>query len=443
MADSFPSRRSYAALAIAFIGFAIYASLIPFNTRPLAFDEAVARFQAAMTAWPGRASRSDVLANIMLFAPVGFTLAGALLVDRSNRWRNTVGMAAAVFAVSLAASTGAEFIQTFTRDRLPARIDIVSQTFGCGIGILAWVIAGPAVTAWVRDTLSSHHDRLPRVLATYVVAWMFVHLAPFDFSLDVGVLADRFRSGRIAVLPDEISTRVAWDAVAEILAAIPIGAAAVIAWPFHPSPSRLETLALGVGVPIAIESAQVFIRSHSALASDALLQACGVFVGVWVAPALLRRQVAPTAPERGALSARAVGALLLWSVVLALYHWQPFEFTVNSQEIRAKLARLSMIPFKGYAGGSSLNALMDILTKTSLAGPVGLVAAFVLPRRTKGSLTAIVSWTFLFVALFGVIELGQFFVRSRIPDPSDVYIGTLGALAGLLTGYWLSPGRAR
>ena len=126
MPDSPPSRRWYIALAIAFTGFAIYASLIPFNLRALSFDEATEIFRDAIITWPARVSRSDALANTLLFVPIGFSVAGAVLVNRSIGWLSTLRMLTIVFPVSLAASVSSEFLQTFTSDRVTSIVDIVS-----------------------------------------------------------------------------------------------------------------------------------------------------------------------------------------------------------------------------------------------------------------------------------------------------------------------------
>src|SRR5688572_33075381 len=82
----FPTRRAYLAFAIAFMVFAVYVSLIPFKLHVVAWDVAWAEFRAiAVTSSWQAVSRTNYLANILLFVPVGFCLTGALLLDRASR----------------------------------------------------------------------------------------------------------------------------------------------------------------------------------------------------------------------------------------------------------------------------------------------------------------------------------------------------------------------
>ena len=94
------------------------------------------------------------------------------------------------------------------------------------------------------------------------------------------------------------------------------------------------------------------------------------------------------------------------------------------------------MPFAGYAPGSDLNALNDILVKLGLSVPLGAISAFLSSRRERA---AHESATVLGAAtvLFSVIEAGQVFIPSQSPDPSDVFLGVAGTIAGLWLGRWL------
>lgn len=445
MTTSFPTRRSYGALAVVFIGFAIYASLIPFNARPLSLAEATEGFLAAMAEGPRRVSRSDVLANTLLFVPVGFTLTGALLSDRVFRWRTAASAPWLVLLVSILASLTAEFVQMFTPNRRPAPSDVVAQTVGCAVGVVAWMVAGRALTAWIRRTLASTPaDRLPRVLATYVVAWIFVGLAPFDITVDVSDLGRRVRTGDIGLWPSYppsvASTRLLWDSLVEILATIPVGAAALLGWPNRRGRRVGAAITVGTALVVLVECAQIFVNSHAGLATDALLGSLGVAIGAWAGRRLPQPQPTLETETHAWVSKPAVAALLVWCFVLVLYHWQPYDFSVDRRSIQFKLGRISLVPFAGYVRGRWINALNDILTKVSLAVPLGVIAAFVFRRRANPSPLVVPAWALLFATVFGVVEFGQLFVPTRNPDPTDILTGTAGALCGLMVSYWLYPG---
>jgi hypothetical protein len=56
-----------------------------------------------------------------------------------------------------------------------------------------------------------------------------------------------------------------------------------------------------------------------------------------------------------------------------------------------------------------------------------------LPRRLQTLITILTAAT-----VFGAIEVGQFFLPARVPDPTDVLVGVAGAYAGLVLGGWLA-----
>src|SRR5262245_50399997 len=77
-------RGQYAGLALLFLTIAVYGSLVPFHFRRLPFDEAVNLFRAVLAQPIAVQSRSDWIANILLFLPLGFLLMGAGCCDRPH-----------------------------------------------------------------------------------------------------------------------------------------------------------------------------------------------------------------------------------------------------------------------------------------------------------------------------------------------------------------------
>ncbi len=428
-------------MALAFIAFAIYGSLIPFEWRHLdpgvAWEQFGNTFQFSPT---GRLSRSDILANVLLFVPIGFSLAGARLVDRRG-WMALVRTALLILPVSLAVSGAAEFLQMFTSDRIPSGLDIVAQTVGTSLGIAAWQVIGQEFTDWVRESLAAApHDRASRVLVAAAAAWIFVNLAPFDITVDLGDLARRVETGRISLVPfggDLSWARRGWDVIAETVGALPLGL-------------------LGVSVMYCAGGVSGRARSSSGPASWCrssvcrsssgriprtpamhLLGSVGVAAGVWIGTRVLPKPDRARAVVRSdGRSLRALGLVGIWCLVLAAYHWQPYDFTVDREAIRTKLAQMPMLPFAGYLRGSYLNAFNDVLAKLALAVPFGVVASFVSGRDRVAFLSSTVIWLIVATCIFGLLEAGQFFLPSRVPDPSDILVGVTGAYAGLLLGRW-------
>ena len=420
-----------------FIAFVLYISLIPFDLRRMSLAEAWVTFDAALATWPKRVSRSDALANTLMFCPIGFALMGSLLADRTSRWPLVWGPLVTL-PISLLTSVAAEFVQTFTVDRVPTRIDIMSQTAGCAIGVAAWIVAGMPLTRWVRATLAaSPEDRWGRVLIGYTTAWVFINLAPFDFTFDAGDLGSRLTSGSITIVPFTggalPSTRMAWDTLAEILGAIPIGLAAAIGWRQTSRRSLATAFAMSALLIAGVEVAQVFIRSHSASTTDFLFGSIGAALGAWGSRVLPGGT--PATPSAGTrVWVPAIVALTAWCLVLAMYHWQPYDFAIDRTRIREKLVNISLIPFAGYARSRWLNAMNDMLTKLSLAIPFGAIAS--LATRRRANRVILLGWIAVAAGVFGILEFGQLFIPTRVPDPTDVLTGVLGTAAGFGIVQW-------
>jgi VanZ family protein len=363
---------------------------------------------------------------------------GMLLVDRRRAALRAAAAPFVTLVLCVTVSVTAEFLQMFAPGRVPSTLDVLAHTIGTLLGTAMWAVIGRDLTNWLRATIASKEEgRLMRLLTAYAAAWVFVSLAPFDITIDLGDLAQAFRSGRIVLVPFAGGGGVArggWDALAATLSAIPLGLFGRAG--YHRQARRaLAAFAWGAAFIVLVEIAQVFIRSHAADVNDVLFGLLGVAVGVLVGDRVLSTRLEPQLPSSVAVSGWALIALAGWCLVLFAYHWLPYDFVVDAEGIRQKLERVSIVPFSGYRG-SDLNAFNDLLVKLGLAIPFGLVATFV-ARGTAWPRLLLLAWLALAAAVFGTVEVGQFFLPTRVPDPTDVLIGVAGTYAGLVLGRWL------
>jgi VanZ family protein len=439
----FPSRRAYGFLATSVIAFAMYASLLPFRFEPRPIASAWTDFRVLFLAFEYQPfSRTNFLANVLLFVPIGFFMMGALVFDR-RLGMVSVAAAVIVVAISLVTSLAVEFLQLFTPGRVPSLADIVAQTIGCGIGIVVWFVCGRPLTAWLRAAADrTRHDRVSRMLAAYAVAWTFVNLAPFDITLDVAVLAERVRTGLIVIDPfrdsDVPMARIFWDAAAALVSAIPLGLLGLVAGSGRVIRRRpLSAFVSGAALVLIVEVAQIVIQSHSSESTDVLLGWLGVAIGVGMGMHLFapRIEISTTKTVAGA----AMAGFAAWCVFLFLYHWLPYDFVLDTQAVKGKLDGISLIPFAGYAVGSDLAAFNDLLLKLGLSIPLGGIATFVARQRRIAPAVVTGGSLFAAAAIFALIEMGQFFIPSRTPDPTDVLVGTVGVYLGLWLGRWVRP----
>lgn len=151
-----------------------YASLYPFRAWR---EPAEALLAFLLAPWPRYYTLTDVVLNVLGYAPLGFLLALALLPLIARR-------AAAVVATLAGAllSLGMEAIQQFMPDRVASNLDLLANGLGALIG------AALAVTAGQRWLLSGHLYRvrqrmfLPGAaidLGFFVLLlWLFTQLNP-------------------------------------------------------------------------------------------------------------------------------------------------------------------------------------------------------------------------------------------------------------------------
>src|SRR5205823_943810 len=151
----------------------------------------------------GRLSLVDLVSNILLFLPLGFTLAAAFDCRcTGGETRERVRGAAFALGGASALSAGIEFCQVFFASRTLAGSDIVAETFGAAAGIAAWSLAGRELTLRVEAILSRREppDRRIRWLAVYVIAFCVFQIYPFDVTISPGELSHKYHEGGVQLM---------------------------------------------------------------------------------------------------------------------------------------------------------------------------------------------------------------------------------------------------
>jgi len=417
-------------LAVLFVGFAVYGSLVPLRFREVSYAEAVERFANTPLVPLPQASKSDFLTNVLLFVPIGFLLLGAVAGHSRHA---AILLTLPVVLVGAALSVAIEFGQIFVVGRTPSWNDVVAESLGGTLGALLWVMAGSAVVAWIAGVFRSEfeRDRVYRILGLYVGAWAILALLPLDFTVRLEELGEKLRAGRIVFAPFPRGWTLR-DVGGTLLLAIPVGAFGVALSRRRQVP-RPELAGLGVGLALAVatETAQAFSYSRTADSTDLLMNAAGVALGVALA-ARWSEHVTSASHAGGRLKVWPLVLFVVWCGALAIRHWSPFDFTTDTSMIRSRIPAMFAVPFHSYYRGFAPYVLVDVTTKLLMAVPVGaLLQLLFLPRSN--------AWRWVMgaviVALSGLIflalEFGQLLLPSRVPDQTDVYIGTLGATIGV------------
>jgi glycopeptide antibiotics resistance protein len=214
--------------------------------------------------------------------------------------------------------------------------------------------------------------------------------------------------------------------------AIPLGVFGILAATHFRAPRPIAiAAALGIGLAAAIESIQVLAISRTADITDFTMNALGVITGVLVATRWIHLSSVEAADDGVRLW--PVLALLAWFLVLIGRHWSPFNFVVDSAFARSRLPALMRVPFYGYYWASPLDAFAEAVSKMLLGIPVGaLLQTTWQPKSQAAQLAQAAGITILAGGLFLIIELGQLLLPSRYPDQTDIYLGTFGAVVGMM-----------
>ncbi|MGH7316443.1 MAG: VanZ family protein, partial [Candidatus Rokuibacteriota bacterium] len=182
-----PRRLSLVLLGL-YVVFVVYGSLFPFH-----FEYDPDALDRVLYPSPRRVSRTDVVANVLLGAPLG-----ALMV-----WSGIVGRPGALRVVSVAlvaAGLGAavELGQAFVPGRVSSRLDVVAQVIGSLAGLLGARLVLARSWQPIAPRLAIPRHRRPLLVGLLALAAVLAAdaLYPFMVTLDVSTVWGNVKSGQ-------------------------------------------------------------------------------------------------------------------------------------------------------------------------------------------------------------------------------------------------------
>src|SRR5262245_42263376 len=107
----------------------LYGSLFPFSFSSL---RSVDLWTLVTGLQFTRSSRGDVVANVLLYMPLGY----CLMLSWPARWKRGAGLVGVVL-VGTVLSFGVELLQAHLRSRVPSLTDLGFNAAGTGLGALA------------------------------------------------------------------------------------------------------------------------------------------------------------------------------------------------------------------------------------------------------------------------------------------------------------------
>ncbi len=311
-----------AVLVLLLVGFILYGSLYPFRWRPLppGTDLGALLLQNLLQS-PG--GRGDVLANLVLYAPLGFLL-GAMLPPRWPRVTRVLLPALAGAVLSAVVET----LQLWLGGRVSSGADLALNTLGALAGAaLAAAMGGAALFGAQRRRLNDP------VAALLVLAWLGWRFYPYVPSIDLQAWKDNLKPLLLHPQAEPLRTLqllASWTGAA-LLAEAAAGAA-LARW----------LVPLGLAGALA---AEVLIPGKALTLAEAL--AIGLALPAW---SLLRGRpwAAPV------MAAALLGAMLAERLA-------PFDFAAVPRPF-------GWVPFRSLVAGSLGAGVQAILAKLFLQG---------------------------------------------------------------------------
>jgi len=439
-----PYRRHYAVLAGLFLLFAAYGSLVPLPSESKSLAAAARQFAALVDQPMPRYSRTDIAVNVLLFVPIGYFLLGAAVVDRPGRLRK-LAAAVVIWTGCAAASLLIEFAQLWVPERTSSMYDVGCQWIGTTAGMAGWLLCGMPLTLWLREssrTLRSG-DYFDWLLRLYVVLLLLYPLRHLDLATSPVELVRKYRQGLIVLSPlqsgREVGTmRLVYEAVSDFLCFVPLGMLATTALTTRRRPLRslATAMLLGVAMVCAIRGVHLLVLSYPWRAWSLLTGSLGAAAGVglmhaWRGAALRGDQAAPAGSRRiWMLSIAAAG----YAVFLVWFFCFPFDIIRDQAVLKERLLGLFRAPLSSLYYSRIDVAARELVRKTALFAPLGVLLALAIGRRTASRITrrvlSIAAGSAVAALAVG-IELLQVFTAGHVPDLTDSALYAAGALAAL------------
>ena len=415
----------FAVVALTYVGFVVYGSLVPLAYRYRPFDEAWATFLHTPYLRLGMGSRADWVANILLYIPLGF-LATASLATRMRAAPASV----AAFGLCVLLAIAVEFAQLFFPPRTVSLNDLLAELLGAGLGIALWHSTGERlVRLWDEMQTGGRHGTRA-LIALYTAAYLGFSLFPYDFLVSATELAQKLASpGRSGLFTTESCGGLlgcGTKLFSEVLTAAPLGAFLAMTAATGNKPGLLRAFAWGIVLGVVIEGMQTFLASGVSQGASILTRGAGMALGVAIYRFFRREWLVA---YRSQLKIAVFFALPLYIVLLLTlngFFSSRFESTWVAV---AKLREVRFLPFYYHYYTSETEAMRSLLIHAGAYAPVGLMVWIF--RDGQGGRTTL--WLCAFIAALTALpmEALKLFLHGKKPDPTDVLIAAAAAsLAG-------------
>lgn len=432
--DTIKARGLLLLLTTLYLGFVIYGSLVPLNYKHIPLHDALTTFSNIRYLDLKIGSRADWVANILLFIPLSFLLSGLLWQSRKSI-RIVSGIL--ILTACLLLSLGIEFTQLFFPPRTVSQNDIMAETFGAVVGILAWHWKGPDIWNWLVAWKSNKTTNLfERILYVYLFILFGYNLLPLDLVISPVELFHKWKEGRILLIPfthlPGNTAQFIYNLVTDIGIWIPVS----YLWFASGNKNRMQAWIYTVIASICIESLQLFVYTRVTDTTDIITAMAGGYLGLLVARINYKKQDSDTQHRTGKSILFGIIGLVVTCIVLAVVFWYPFDFHLERNFLRERVLLFKRVPFHAYYYGTEYRAVTEVLHKIAFFMPLGFIAAYLIQRlRDLRFIRLLDIFVMLAMSCLALgIEIGQVALPGKSPSTTDWLLESIGA--GM--GYWLA-----
>ena len=398
--------------------FVVYGSLVPFDFRPLPFEQAWVAFRQTPFLTLGVESRADWIANGVLYFPLAFLGVRAFGGSGAGLFSALVSLA---FACMLAFCV--EFTQLSFPPRTVSQNDLLAECLGSLIGVIAAHGLGPWLARWWQAWKTDSAGLASLAWQAYALGYLLFCFFPFDFLVSRQELLNKADSGNwgwLFALTEASFTswlRALLLLAVEVALTIPIGLA--LAAGLTPQRALRRGLVGGAMLGFLIEIGQLFIASGVSQGASLISRAVGTGLGAWLGT---RSQKGSFELLRNFLSQHLGGLLLVYLAVLGFASGWTSHAWLGWEHASRSWSEMRLLPFYYHYFTTEAAALISLGSVVVLYAPLAILAWANMVGAGGAAILAVM------VAL--VLETGKLFMAEIHPDPTNVLLA--GASVWLL-----------
>ncbi|MDR6983600.1 glycopeptide antibiotics resistance protein [Rheinheimera pacifica] len=420
---------------VLYLAFIIYGSLVPLRYVALPFNDAIERFWQIPYLQLGIRSRADWVANILLFVPFAFLLCA--LSFRPGATAVNLLPAGVIWLFCAALAVSIEFTQLYFPQRTVSINDIIAEATGAMLGIILYCFRGRQLKQFLTSLalIRGQASVVTYLLIGYVAIFVLYNLLPLDLTLSPVELYKKWREGRIVLLPFAgyrgSAADIGYAVLSDILLWCPI---AVLLY-LQQQQAGIKLYGKVLLLALLLEFCQLFVYSRVTDISDVL---CAL-IATWLSVTLLRLWQRSPASNIAGPTAKLTpwllwpGAIVLYSLLLLMLFWYPFNFNFDWAFINQRLqAAQGKVLLESLYFGTEYRAITALLQKLLAFLPLGVLLALFQHRlslRWQQHTVQIVGSIYV-ISLALLCEGMQLALPGKTVDITDAILQIGGAAAG-------------